>query len=177
MMLFSRLFGKKSARAKGQWLYEQALSASRNPDLYVKGAVPDTVDGRFDLLVIHVWMLIRRLNALEAQTIGQDVFDAMFADMDNALRELGISDTSVGKRIKDMAKVFYGRAEVYNTALDENDIKALSTALARNLFENIDDTTAHSAALAAYMQGIEQSLAAQELENLLKNGPCYPPFA
>ncbi|PHS28329.1 MAG: ubiquinol-cytochrome C chaperone [Robiginitomaculum sp.] len=177
MMLFSRLFRKKRARAKGRWLYELALSASRYKEFYVKGAVPDTVDGRFDLLVIHVWLLIRRLNALEVQPLGQDVFDAMFVDMDNALRELGISDTALGKRIKDMAKVFYGRAEVYNTALDEGDDKALGTALVRNVFENVERASGHGADLARHMQRIEHSLAEQSLESLLKNGPCYPPFA
>jgi cytochrome b pre-mRNA-processing protein 3 len=177
MMLFSRLFRKKSARAKGRWLYEQALSASRSKDFYVKGAVPDTVDGRFDLLVIHVWLLIRRLNTLEVQPLGQDVFDAMFVDMDNALRELGISDTALGKRIKDMAKVFYGRAEAYNKALDEEDGKALGTALERNLFAKVEASASHGVDLAGHMQRIEHALAEQNLESLLKNGPCYPPFA
>jgi cytochrome b pre-mRNA-processing protein 3 len=177
MALFSRFFNKNKSRAKGTWLYEQALAASRRVPLYEAGGVPDTVDGRFDLLVIHVWMLIRRLNALEAHALGQEVFDAMFNDMDNALRELGTSDTSVGKRIKDMAKVFYGRTDLYNAAQSEGDEKALAEALSRNIFSDLENKDPLGQAMAAHMQAIENAMSAQALENILENGPCYPAFA
>ncbi|PHS26052.1 MAG: ubiquinol-cytochrome C chaperone [Robiginitomaculum sp.] len=177
MALFSRLFKKNKVRAKGKWLYEQALAASRRVSLYKAGGVPDTVDGRFDLLVIHVWMLIRRLNALEAHPLGQEVFDAMFNDMDNALRELGISDTAVGKRIKDMAKVFYGRTELYNAAQERGDAEALAVTLERNIFSDMENKGPLGQAMAAHMQAIENAMSAQALENILENGPCYPAFA
>ncbi len=177
MTLFSRLFSRNKTKPNGQKLYEQALAAARRVEFYQSGGVPDTVDGRFDLLVIHVWLLIRRCNALQAQALGQEVFDAMFDDMDNALRELGTSDTAVGKRIKDMAKVFYGRVKMYHDTLEGNDLTSLEQALARNVFEAAEHPEVHSAPLAAYVQKAEQALGTQDVEALLHNGPCYPAFA
>lgn len=158
-------------------LYNCALLASRRVAFYENDGVPDTVDGRFDLLILHVWLLHRRLNQLDAQPLGQDVFDAMFVDMDNALRELGISDTRVGKRIKDMAKVFYDRAEVYNNALDKADPGALTDVVNRHFFKGVEPVAPICSRLAGYMQDTEQALAGQGVTDLLKSGPCYPSFA
>jgi cytochrome b pre-mRNA-processing protein 3 len=177
MKLFPKIFGKRSAPSVGQKLYVAALAASRQVAFYQNNGAPDTVDGRFDLLIIHVWLLLRRLNQLEAQALGQEVFDAMFVDMDNALRELGISDTAIGKRIKDMAKVFYGRAEAYNKALDENDTDALSKILNRNLYSDASPVRAFCDAMANYMQACERTISGQGIENIIENSPCYPPFA
>lgn len=176
MKLFSGIFAPHKRKKQGRWLYEHALKASRRVALYEAG-VPDTVDGRFDLLVIHVWLLIRRLNKVGAQDLGQAVFDAMFADMDNSLRELGISDTAIGKRIKDMAKVFYGRADVYNSDLDAGDSGALARALKTNVFVGEAASLDASKHLAEHMFIIEEKLTKQELSELLLSGPCYPPFA
>ena len=176
MALFSRLFGARQSAGQGLDLYHQALAASRRPCFYRAG-VPDTVDGRFDLLVIHVWLLIRRLNRADAHALGQQVFDVMFADMDDSLRELGTSDTAIGKRIKDMAQVFYGRAQVYNTALDANDAAALEAAVQRNLLNDDTPNPDCCSAIAGYMFSAEKALAAQELADLAQSGPCYPPFA
>ncbi len=177
MNLFSHFFGDRKSRALARRLYDHALTASRQVVLYANNGVPDTVDGRFDLLVIHVWLLIRRLNKENAQALGQGVFDAMFSEMDNSLRELGTSDTSVGKRIKDMAKVFYGRTEVYNAALDTADIQALKIALEHNLFAEAPLPKKFCTRLAQHMQGTDQSLAKQDFADIIKFGPCYPPFA
>ncbi len=173
MKLFSGLFAGLKRQKKGRWLYQYALRASRHAALYQNG-VPDTVDGRFDMLVIHVWLLIRRLNAGQAQNLGQKVFDAMFANMDDSLRELGTSDTAVGKRIKDMAKVFYGRANVYNAALDAGDADALAKALGTNVFTKEASFTDACTCLAAHMLNIEKQLAKQSLDEVLQSGPCYP---
>jgi cytochrome b pre-mRNA-processing protein 3 len=177
MKLFSKIFGNRSTPSVGQQLYESALAASRRVTFYQNNGAPDTVDGRFDLLVIHVWLLLRRLNQLEAQALGQEIFDAMFADMDNALREMGISDTVIGKRIKDMAKVFYGRAEAYNEALDAEDTNALSKILNRNLYSDAAPISAFCHTMASYMRACEIALSGQDIENIIESSPCYPPFA
>ncbi len=176
MALFSRFFGARRSAGPGLTLYRQALAASRRPAFYRAG-VPDTVDGRFDLLVIHVWLLIRALNNAGAQSLGQQVFDAMFADMDDSLRELGTSDTAVGKRIKDMAQVFYGRAQAYNQALDAADQVALEKAIERNILGQKAENPGCRQAMCAYMLAADKALAAQDLAQMVKSGPCYPPFA
>lgn len=177
MMLFSRFFGQKRLKTQARRLYDHALTASRQVELYANNGVPDTVDGRFDMLVIHVWLLIRRVNREGAQGLGQEIFDAMFSEMDNSLRELGTSDTSVGKRIKDMAKVFYSRAEIYNTVLDAADTNALNEALEHNLFTDMVPPSQFCGRLATHIQNTDMALSEQNFVDIQKSGPCYPPFA
>ena len=112
-------------------LYGACVAQARLPDFYRVLAVPDTIDGRFDLLVLHVVLVMRRLSG-EAE-FKQQLFDLMFADMDRNLREMGVGDMGVGKKIKPMISAFYGRAQVYEKALAESD-DALAQALARNLY-------------------------------------------
>ncbi len=177
MKLFSRIFGDPIVRQHGRQLYEYALTGSRLPSFYKKGGVPDSVDGRFDLLIVHVWLIIRQLNRQNAQDLGQEVFDFMFADMDNSLRELGISDTKIGKNIKGMAKIFYARAEVYNTELDAKDAKALGISIGQHFFPESEAPTAFCRKFADYILQADQVLAEQNTQSLLEKGPCYPPFA
>ncbi len=176
MTLFSRFFGVRQKADPGLALYRQALAAARRPGFYHAG-VPDTVDGRFDLLVIHVWLLVRALNRANAQDLGQQVFDAMFADMDDSLRELGVSDTAVGKRIKEMAQVFYGCAQVYGAALDAADQEALEQAVQRNVLAEGGLEPQCCRAVAAYMAKADKALAAQDVAHMVRSGPCYPSFA
>ena len=98
--------------------------------------VPDTLDGRFDLIGLHAFLLIHRLRFLPAPgpALAQAVFDAMFSDMDKALREMGVGDLSVGRRVRAMWEAFHGRAAAYQEALDSPDAAALPAALARNVW-------------------------------------------
>src|SRR6202042_1273633 len=99
--------------------YNICVAQARSPEFYSVLGVPDTVDGRFDLLVLHVALVMRKLGP-EAD-IKQQLFDLMFADMDQSLREMGVGDMSIGKRIKPMIAAFYGRAQAYERALVEGD--------------------------------------------------------
>ncbi|MEP0944290.1 MAG: ubiquinol-cytochrome C chaperone family protein [Rhizobiaceae bacterium] len=117
--------------------------------------MPDTFDGRFEMLVMHLFLIHNRLKdeAQEHRKISQLVFDAFIDDMDAALREAGVGDQTVPKRIKKMTQVFYGRTGAYETALaEENVAQALSPVIARNLFPEIDSGGAE-VALADYMAG------------------------
>ena len=98
--------------------------------------MPDTLDGRFDLVALHAFLLIHRLQdaADPGPALAQAVFDAMFSDMDNNLREIGVSDLSVGKRMRAMWEAFHGRAKVYASAIEAADHAALEAALARNVW-------------------------------------------
>jgi cytochrome b pre-mRNA-processing protein 3 len=120
----------------GFHLYGAAVAAARDPFLFTTVGVPDTLDGRFDIIGLHVFLLIQRLNqeAAPGPAVAQAVFDAMFSDMDINLREMGVSDLSVGKRVKAMWEAFHGRANAYATALREADPDALEAALRRNIW-------------------------------------------
>ena len=109
-------------------LYVAAVAQARQPLFYVEYGVPDTVDGRFDLIILHVYLFLRQLNQLalpedgsaesvQAAQRAQSLFDIMFSDMDRSLREMGVSDISIGKQVKHMVKAFYGRAVAYDEGL------------------------------------------------------------
>jgi cytochrome b pre-mRNA-processing protein 3 len=114
------------------------VSAARAPYYFAELGVPDTLDGRFDLVGLFAALVIRRLRQADAGRAGpvlaQAVFDAMFADMDFNLRELGVGDLSVAKRMRAMWEAFHGRALAYQAPLDARDEAALAEALARNVW-------------------------------------------
>jgi cytochrome b pre-mRNA-processing protein 3 len=120
----------------GYALYCAAVAAAREPALYATVGVPDSVDGRFDLIGLHVFLLIRRLTRLPdpGAALAQAVFDAMFSDMDVNLRESGVGDLSVGRKVRTMWEAFHGRCAAYQAALDAGDAEALRAALVRNVW-------------------------------------------
>jgi cytochrome b pre-mRNA-processing protein 3 len=135
MALFG-LLGRGRYERTGFTLYSAAVQAARDPYFYTALGVPDTLDGRFDLVALHACVLIRRLRTLPppGAAIAQAVFDAMFSDMDISLRELGVGDMTVARNVRAMWEAFHGRATVYETALDSPDLEALPNALARNVW-------------------------------------------
>lgn len=123
----------------GYELYGAAVAAARQPVFYSDLRVPDTLDGRFDLVGLHVFLVIRRLTALPppGPDVAQAVFDAMFSDMDFNLREMGVSDLVVGRRVKAMWEALHGRSTAYEAAMGqggEAGEAALTEALARNVW-------------------------------------------
>lgn len=116
----------------GSLLYAAAVAAAREPFFYTTLGVPDTLDGRFDMVAVHTFLLIHRLR--DQTDLAQAVFDAMFVDMDNNLREIGVGDLSVGKRVRAMWEAFHGRSKTYEAALEANDADALAAALGRNVW-------------------------------------------
>lgn len=138
-MFLKKIFGFGSNRKAAEALYEEVVHQSRQPVFYLEAEVPDTVDGRFEMISLHAFLLMRRLKFDDSNMgeLSQDVFDLMFADMDQSLREIGVGDLGVGKRVKKMAKIFYGRVVAYETALDGGD-EALETALERNHYGTLE---------------------------------------
>lgn len=146
-------------------LYGAAVAAARDPALYAGLAVPDTTAGRFEMIALHAALLIRRLRGFataEGDALGQAVFDAMFADMDVTLREMGVGDLSVGKKVKSLWEGFHGRAEAYGAALDAEDAAALTAALARNVWAGGEAPPGAAEALAARAEAIARRLAGVE---------------
>lgn len=178
------LFRRKPHERAGFDLYTAAVTAARAPWPFGPGVgVPDTLDGRFDLIGLVVSLLIRRVRTdpdPRAGALAQAVFDAMFADMDVTLREMGVSDLTVGKRVKRMWEAFHGRARAYEAALDAGDRAGLEAALLRNIWRvepGEPAAAAHAAgaaALAAHADGLAAALAAQDFAALLGGRVALP---
>ena len=135
-MAFLGLFGRKRHERAGFALYTQAVQAARDPYFYAELGVPDSMDGRFDMIGLHVCLLIERLQqaAAPGPALAQSVFDAMFSDMDHTLRELGVGDMSVGRKVKAMWEALHGRSLAYAAALQAGDRAALAASLGRNVW-------------------------------------------
>tara|TARA_B100000686_G_scaffold326133_1_gene383653 strand:- start:1078 stop:1563 length:486 start_codon:yes stop_codon:yes gene_type:complete len=147
---------------------------ARQPVFYEEYGVADTPDGRFDSILLHVFLLLRRLKGYDenSKEISQAVFDTMFKDMDQNLREMGVGDMGVSSRIKDMAKAFYGRIAAYEKGLDDQDNAFLESALSRNLYRQTNPEPAVVNFMAEYVRGQEKELAMQKIDNLL-NGSVH----
>lgn len=175
--MFASLKRRKQQKTRGLALYRACVAQARSPGFYAVIGVPDTVDGRFELISLHAALLMRRLTSdgEDGKGVAQDVFDAMFRDLDSALREMAIGDTSVGKQIKAMAEGFYGRAQAYQPGLDASDAAVLSTALKRNVFVD-SDGDGDPAALAQYVLDAQERLTAQPGDALkFSADPDFPP--
>ena len=167
MALFGLLRRGRQDRP-GFGLYCTAVQAARAPFFYAELGVPDTLDGRFDMVGLHVFLLIRRLQSMPepGPDLAQAVFDAMFSDMDVNLRELGVGDMSIGKRVRAMWEAFHGRSRAYTDALDAGDAGALAESLARNVWRGAAPERA-AGRLATFAEALAADLACQPAARLL----------
>ena len=174
----SRLRRVRRPTEAGAALYGAAVTAAREPWLYQALGVPDTLDGRFDLLTVYAFLLIHRLRTAPepGPALAQAVFDAMFSDMDVNLRELGVSDLSVGKRVRAMWEAFHGRANAYAAAMQAADGDALERALARNVWRGTPPPGA-AASLARLVRAQAAYLAGQNAAALASGQPRFLPAA
>ena len=165
-----KFFRKNSERdAAALALYSTAVEQARLPVFYESYGVADTPDGRFDMIMVHVFLILRRLKDGDKlhQDLAQAVFDMMFADMDQNLREMGAGDIGVSHRIKDMAKAFYGRIAVYEAGLDDAEKGSLEAALRRNLYRKNDPHDAQVSAMSTHIRAQALALSDQALEEFV----------
>lgn len=160
-------FKKDPALDAAAALYAAAVEQGRSPALYADFGVPDTVEGRFEMVSLHVYLVLRRLKTREpaAKKVAQKLFDQMFQNMDDSLRELGVGDLSVGRKIRKMAENFYGRVGAYEAALrDGADGADLAKALGRNVFDTVDAQTAGR--LADYVRRAAADIQSQPIARI-----------
>jgi cytochrome b pre-mRNA-processing protein 3 len=171
-MIFKKLFGRNPYRAVARDIYEKIVQQARQPVFYLEADVPDTVDGRYEMVSLHAFLVLRRIKqeGERGQKLSQAVFDRMFADMDHSIRELGVGDLSVGKRIKAMAQVFYGRIVAYEAAIDGTSDETLEDALARNHYGTLETSPEMVVLkrLAHYIVENDEFLKTQTSANLFK---------
>jgi len=161
-MIF-KLFSRKPYSAPAERLYGEIMAAARRPALFLPPyGAPDTLEGRFDMLVLHAFLVIRRLAAMPAPApaMAQELSNHLFAALDRALREMGVGDLAVPKRIAKLAADYNGRRTAYEAALGEGG-DALAAALARNVFGSAEPSV--GAPLARYVMQAAATLAATPL--------------
>jgi len=137
-MKFSNLFKKISNTPPQRAVYAQIVAKARQPWLYLSAGVPDTVTGRFDMITLHSFFLLEHISSntkVEAD-FAQAVFDEIFLDMDHSLREMGVGDLSVGKKIRKMSEIFYGACNGYRSAFEKTG-KELDIALGEAFKRNV----------------------------------------
>jgi cytochrome b pre-mRNA-processing protein 3 len=167
-MLLDRLFRPRPTAVTGRALYARVVEQSRAPALYEALGAPDTVEGRFEIYTLHVVLLLDRLRrqGVQAGETSQALFDTYVKALDHALRELGVGDLSVGKKMRRLGEAFYGRVKSYEAAFaDLPATPELEALLARTVYADAEDD--RSKALAAYVIAQREALAAQPLEALL----------
>jgi cytochrome b pre-mRNA-processing protein 3 len=162
------LFKSVSVRDAAELAYGRVVEQARQPGFFVDGGVPDTLDGRFELICLHAFLFLHRLKREQPQAapLGQRFFDTMFGDFDRSLREMGTGDLSVGREIKHMAEAFYGRVAAYERGLAGDDV-TLQEALARNLFGTAPACPPRLGAISEYVRGVAARLCRQSAAELL----------
>jgi len=170
-------------------LYGAIVAQARSVTFYADYRVPDTVEGRFDLIVLHLVLLLNRLGRraeasrglgqallgqalLGQELLGQELFDAFCRDLDANLREMGVGDLAVPKRMRAFAEAFYGRQAAYLAALDAADERVFEKALARNIFA--EGNGAGAAQLARYARAAVTSLDAQDDGAIMRGEVVFP---
>jgi cytochrome b pre-mRNA-processing protein 3 len=174
--ILSSLFARPERSRRGAWIYNALVDQARRPQFYEALEVPDTLDGRFDLIVLHAGLYLPRLKSVRAEgkALAQAAFDQMFANMEQSLRELGNGDMSVPKKIQHMVQAFYGRAAAYDTALKEGDLDALRAALHRNVYRGGDVAAPKLDALATYVRAASEALKAANDDEIVAGTFAWP---
>ncbi|BAM89326.1 hypothetical protein S58_33290 [Bradyrhizobium oligotrophicum S58] len=161
---------RPSPRGTIEPIYGMIVAQTREPLFYRHLNVPDTVDGRLDLLILHLWLVLRRLRGVGSQ-LSQALFDRFCDDMDDNLREMGVGDLTVPKRMQKFGEAFYGRTAAYDLAWSESEAR-LAEALQKNILNGERPDSA--AALAAYAARVTADLAAIDDKRLLGASWSFP---
>lgn len=161
-----------------QKLYFLLVRQARKPIFYINYGVPDSLDGHFEMIVLHVVLILRRLREEpNGRAFGDHLFEVLTSDLDRSLRDMGKGDMGVGKKVREMARGFYGRAEAYDRALDGKE--NLEDVLIRNLFGTVSASDQQVAAMAGYVRLALEKLQGVTGEKIMKTEilfPSPPPF-
>jgi len=166
-MIFGLFRRRKSDGAVA--FYASIVAQARLRDFYARFEVPDTPTGRFDMIVMHLFLVFHRFGKEEGavQQFGQEVFDLFLADMDANLREIGIADLRVPKKMKKLGEVFYGRSKDYAVGMESGDRGALAAALENNLYADSAPAPEITNAIAGYMLDAASGLSTQSTQELM----------
>lgn len=180
MFFYHLLKRKKSYNSVVENIYAAIIKQSRQPVFFERYDVLDTTQGRYEILMVHLFLVIERLRREKnehAPHISQLLFDFAFADLDQNLRQIGVGDLSVPKQVKAMAQGFYGRSVVYLDALEKGDDRQLKDALKRNLFaQNEDVSEASLDFFVEYIKHQSEALAQNSFDRMLLGHVDFAPI-
>jgi cytochrome b pre-mRNA-processing protein 3 len=162
-----------TARAAAERLHAAAVAQSRTPALYARLGAPDTVEGRFEMLALHLVLLLDRMKGQDGVVaeVRQTLFDVFVSQLDGALREMGVGDLAMSKRMRKLGALFYGRLHAYSEAFHAlPDTGPLADVIARTV---LAETPASPEPLAAYVAGLHQALAMQPPGALVTDPPAW----
>ncbi|HEY4546480.1 MAG TPA: ubiquinol-cytochrome C chaperone family protein [Pedomonas sp.] len=168
MSWLKSLVGLAGRRRQAETLYEALVHLVRQPDWYVRGQVPDTVDGRFDVLALVLSLTFARLQK-EGEAgvpLSKELLELFVDDMDNSLREMGVGDLSVGKQVQKMVSALNGRQQAYRAALTSGDTVELADALVRNAYRGENPGPKALDWLVERTRGLEARLSALSFDSL-----------
>jgi cytochrome b pre-mRNA-processing protein 3 len=161
--ILKKIFAPDPLQLPAHNAYIALVNQARKAFFYQEYGVCDNLDGRFDVIVLHMFLLTRRLKA-EAPEFLRALWEVFFSDMDRSLREMGASDTGIGKRVKKMVQAFYGRIDSYEKTL--TDDAQFKEALCRNLYRGAEVNDLQLESLAAYVKRNLEYLQKQEVSSI-----------
>lgn len=170
--MLSWLRTRQAGRQKAAEIYGAVVTQARYPVFFARAGVPDTPEGRYELIVLHLFLVLERLRGAGDAGVEPSrlLIETFITDMDDQMREMGVSDLAVPKKVKRAAALFYERSEAYRTAMGEGTTDALAAALRLA----VPTTGERAAALAGYVKEAITALAGQDREVLLTGRVTFP---
>lgn len=168
-MILNRLFRNREKPERR--LYAAIVAAARQIKFYQDMGVPDTIEGRFEMIILHLFLVLNRLKNEGAEDLRQNLTDEFFNDMDASLREFGVSDVAVGKKVRKLAEAYYGRILAYDKAIADNEL--LDDTIERNLFPEGAPKDIVSG-MTHYILAAVKSLSSVPTENVLRSELVFP---
>jgi cytochrome b pre-mRNA-processing protein 3 len=169
----------RARREVAERVYRDLVKQARTPSFYRDLGVPDTPEGRFEMVGLHAALVVRRLRAAGApgSALAQELFDLLFADVDEGLRHIGIGDLAVGKHVRRLAGYFYARLRFLDDALDAVPAAALGPMLRTNVYHNaVAPSERQLAALASYLIAADAALRAHPTARMLAGDLAWAPL-
>jgi cytochrome b pre-mRNA-processing protein 3 len=175
-MIFQRFFTPRPQVSAGRALFAAASEKARDPAFYEEGGVPDTPEGRFELYTLHVILLLRQLRGDAAPVVEtrQALFDALVRNLDDGLREMGVGDLSVGKKMRKLGAAVYGRLKSYDGAIAGGESESLAAVIRRTVFAGA--VTGDAEAIARYVTAADTRFAAAPVADFLHGAASWPSF-
>jgi cytochrome b pre-mRNA-processing protein 3 len=176
-MMFQRWFARKAPDDSSEEAYRRIVAQARRPEFYAGGGVPDSLDGRFEMLVLHLFLVLHRLQRERGDpacaALAQALADRVTADFDANLREMGAGDLGVGRKVKRMAGALYGRIAAYEAGIDGGEA-LLRQALRRNLFGTVEADEDQVAAMARYVLAGYELLGGCAAAQMVRGAVDFP---
>lgn len=176
--MFRWFAGRAARKEAAEKIYDAIVAQSRYPAFYIRCGVPDTLSGRFDMLVIHMFVVLQilKLGGREGQLLAQEIVEAFIREMDTMVRDLGVSDRNVPKEVRKIAQLFYGQLLAYATALQRNDGKVLANEVWKSFqsAEGAGNAPIAADSISNYIRQSIKSIQEMPLNMLLQGNIRFP---